>query len=364
MKKQTPTTKTAALAKTKPPAKKTPTPAKKTPRPVFATGVKQEAAALALVPPPTPDRIISGDDIQLGQLGMVALTLTAEQEAVLARPAPAEWLRVKPNGAVYVSHPQLTALMNSAFGRFGWALLPASMPKLSESGNGRKQVTAYYVLHIGGKPVAAAVGEQDYSDKNPEQSYGDAAEGTVASGLRRCLKRIGVFPELWDRDYTRTFLHAHCVQVQVRQKWGNQQTKEQWRLKSSAPFEGELAHRSEQKGDNRYEPGDVAPAGAHASETEPITRQQQARLFTILKSKARTDEELREYLLQKFRLTSTADIQRRDYDTVVRWVEAPKNATKALPAGAQPEPARADDIEWSNFSRIEGREPGSDDGDE
>lgn len=339
-----------AIAKKKPAAKK---------KPLFARGVRKEAAALVVAPPvvappaPTiPDRVISGEDIQLGQLGLVAPELTPEQETKLSRPAPVEWLRVKPNGAVYVSHPQLTALMNDTFGRFKWALLPASRPALSESGNGRKQVTAFYVLHINGQPVASAVGEQDYSDKNPEQSYGDAAEGTVASALRRCLKRIGVFPELWDRDYTAKFLREHCTQVQVKD-WSGK-IKDQWRLKSSEPLKGELAHRSEQKGENRYAPGTVAPPGAHDADTEPITRQQQQRLFTILKGKARTEADLKAYLETKYRIQSTGDIQRRDYDTVIRWIEAPVNAVKQLPAGDTP---RADDIDWGAFT-VDGLEPG------
>jgi hypothetical protein len=93
---------------------------------------------------------------------------------------------------------------------------PAAKPL--KSGN---SVVQPYVLYIHGKPVAFAMGEQEYFEGNKEQTYGDALEATVASALRRCMKRLGIGLELWDRAWVDNFMAEQGVHVQIENKDGS-----------------------------------------------------------------------------------------------------------------------------------------------
>lgn len=342
-------TKTTKTTKT---TKKPSTALARRPAPRKAPSPRVTAAAPAAVAPVVEPQVgslpaLTPDTVNLGQLGLVEVKLTAEEEAILSEPPRIEDLRVKPNGAVYLSHPTLTKWLNRAFGRTGWVLLPAGMPAKSPSNEPKKhQIVCPYVLHIHGKPVASAWGEQDYWENNPEQSYGDALEGTVASALRRCTKHLGLALELWDKPYTSDYLRQHAVQVEVTQR--DKATKKQWRRKADPPLPFEV-----KQGAGRSAPRDVPPPAQTAEDARNITREQQKRLFTIMNSRGRTAAELKDYLAARYKIASTADIQRRDYDTVVAWVEHP-------PTPATASDVTADTIPWGHYSVEDGdREPGS-----
>lgn len=331
------TKKTTALAKT--------APAKKTTTKTAPLTVRAESPAVTA--PPPQGLKIQGDAIELGALGLVELKLSDQEEQVLSEPVKEADVRVKPNGAVYLPHYAYTRWLNRAFGRLGWALLPASAPKEVVSGK-KRQVVQYYVLHVHKMPVAFAAGEQDYWEGNADQSYGDAAEGTVASALRRCMKRIGVGLELWDRQWGHRFLEAHTVKVKVSKKdvKGSVSVKSQWRMKDDPPLPGELA--ANQRVPAQREPS----AGTHRDNDAPITQDQQKRLFTILKHSGRTADWLKAYLRKTINSESTKDITRKDYDTVVRAIEHP-DVDNDRPAIID-----ADTIPWGDYTVDDVREPG------
>lgn len=333
-----------AKKKTTPKKKTTTAIAKAKPKTPPAAPVTEPAALMRADEP--KGTIIQGTDINLGALGLVELKLTDEEEKVLSEPVNRALVRVKPNGAVYLPHQAYTQWMNRAFGRLGWALLPVSNPKEVVSGS-KRQVVIAYVLHIHKVPVAFAMGEQDYWEKNADQSYGDAAEATVASALRRCLKRIGVGMELWDRQWGHQFLEENAVKVKVvkRDVQGGASQKVQWRMKTDPPLPGEMAM-------GERVPAQREPAAStHRHDDAPITQEQQKRLFTILSNSGRSTDWLKAHLRKTIKSESTKDIKRKDYDTIVRAIEHPDVD--------KPATIDADTIPWGDYTvSDDDREPG------
>lgn len=251
-----------------------------------------------------------GDDLALGQLGLVEIKLTAEEETILARPVDPKDVLIKPTAhpVPYISHPTYTRWLNEAFGRTGWALVPISKPIKSGS-----SVCCPYVLHIHGKPVAYAMGEQEYFEGNKDQTYGDALESTVASALRRCMKRLGVGLELWDRRWLNEWIAEYAVRV--KREGG----KSAWRRKDEPRFFDEQGRTP--GGDERQGPPEQAPAGHHAAAKDVITGPQLNRLWAIGESSGRAHDEIKSWLQKKFGFASSKDITRDKYEYICAAIE-------------------------------------------
>lgn len=279
------------MAKKKTPAKRSVALVKARPR----TAVKRVE-----VLPAEPGYTVAADgSLQLGALGLVELKLTEREEQILSepvQPADVRWRASKKNGPKdipYLPHPVYTRWFNRAFGRMGWNLVPIGKPTKTET----NVVLLPYVLHVHGKPVAFAWGEQEYFDRKSDgsesrhQSYGDVIESTVASALRRCAKHLGIGLELWDREWTEQLQRPRGDNGQTRSNGGQQRT--------------EPAHAT------------------HAQIDDFITQAQRQRLFMIAKNAGRTEFEIKNWLERRFRITTTKKITRRLYDDICRWVEAP-----------------------------------------
>lgn len=265
-----------------------------------------------------PERTL-GSEIQIGDVGLAELTFTAQEEAVLAEPFDVSEFRVKPDGAVYVPHANLTRKMIKAFGRTGYVLRPSSMPQV---GNGA--VVMAYRLYVHGKPIAFAFGEQDYFENNKSQSYGDAIEATQASGLRRCLKRLGIGLELWDKAYTDAYLAEYCVRVYCDvERQGKTEKKAMWRRKQDPAFWNEIKpgyRRTEEDHSRGAAPN--PPVYSDGKAEQKITEGQVDRFWTIARGRNRSEAELRAYLLT-FGYTSTRDIKRKHYEDIISAIEHP-----------------------------------------
>lgn len=258
-----------------------------------------------------------GDEIALGALGLVELKLTPAEEEILAEPVPVEAIQMKPVKVPtpYLSHPGYTRWFNRAFGRLGWAMVPAAKPMKSDN-----SVVCPYVLHVHGKPVAFAIGEQEYHANNKEQTYGDALEATVASALRRCAKRLGIGLELWDRRWLAGFVRDHAVCVTITK--GSEEVKA-WRLKVDPPF------WNEKGGSRRRESPEVLtvpvePAYRNPAAAEVITQPQRQRFAMILKNSGKEPEQVRAWLKARYGIASSADIRRDTYDEICKAVESGK----------------------------------------
>lgn len=250
-----------------------------------------------MLPEVLPPAGILGDEAAVGALGLVEVKLTDAEEAILSEPVnpadvsfkPAK--RGEPPTIPYLSHPVYTKWFNRAFGRLGWAIVPKSKP--IKNGD---VIMCPYMLYIHGQPAAFAWGEQDYFANNAQQTYGDAVESTVASALRRCAKRLGVGLELWDKTWIATL--APPVM----------------RLRPSAEY-------------------GAPPAGTHAKADEPITREQRERLATIVTRTGRDVNDVSLWLKVRYKVSSSAQIKRRDYDAVIQALEA--KGALALPGDGQ-----------------------------
>ena len=277
-----------------------------------------------------------GDDLMLGELGLAEIKFTKAEEKVLSEPVPLLEVRIKPTGQPYIPHPGYTRWFNRAFGRGGWNLVPVSKPMRSGS-----SVVCPYVLFIHGKPAAFAMGEQEYFENNRDQTYGDALESTVASALRRCSKRLGVGLELWDRPWLDNYVRTECVRVRVKNRDNTESWA--WRRRDDHRLPREQSGRDD--GDAEY----IRPAqreeaprpgrqqqqtprsqpAPRADANEPITGPQAKRLDTITINSGRGDQEVDEWLLRRFAYKNRAAVQRKDYDYIVRCIEA----EGALPEG-------------------------------
>jgi hypothetical protein len=290
----------------------------------------------------------------LGSLGLVELKLSAKEEAVLSRPVDQAIVRIKPTGQPYISHPDYTRWFNDAFGRTGWALVPLAMPESRQDGK-RVNVQVPYMLHVHRQPVAFAVGEAEYWTNSREQSAGDAVEATIASGLRRCAKRIGVGLELWDKRWLDEFLHTHGVVVPVLVfRDGQQKKSTAWRRRDdpalsneiTGPVRAAVASEPDELPAQRYAPdyshseapparssSSRPPAGNDGRGADVISVPQNKRLFAILRNSGRNETAFRAWLGRRFGIESTAEIKRRDYDFICNAIES----SKALPEAGQGE---------------------------
>lgn len=286
-------------------------------------------AVKAAAPAPAAKQLDTlGDDPYLGDLALVEIRLTPEEEAILARPVNVDDVLVKPTGQPYLSHPAYTKWLNDAFGRFGWGLRPVAKPVASQPLEGRVTVMQPFILYVHGQPVAVASGEHEYYEKNQEQTYGDALEALVASALRRCCKRRGIGLELWDKTFLNKFLAERCVRV-----WVEGETKPRTRRIIDQPFYKERGpvedrapvRREEGPRELTYHPAEPA-AAHHAKLDDPITtgpKSQHTRLWAIAGRVGRKEDDVHAWLLARYGLKSTKEIPRRLYDEICNWLEQP-----------------------------------------
>ena len=266
---------------------------------------------------PTADAVTLSDDPVVGSLGLVELKLTAEENQALDVPVKTDEVHIKPTGEVYLSHPAYTQWFNRAFGRLGWSVVPIGRPM--EKGG---LVVVPYVMTIHGKRVAMAYGEQQYSEKNKRQSYGEAVEATVASALRRFAKRLGVSLELWDKRFTHRFLTEHGVMVKVRQRDG--EMVDQWRRRDDPPLPYEQGARTvTRREDSSSGQPPVRPVSTDGNAKEPITDGQRRKLWATLQSSKREESEFRVWLAAKYGVSSTKAITRGTFQAILDAVEKP-----------------------------------------
>lgn len=309
------------------------TPRRRKAKPRKRAPAPRRSTAIAVIP--KPDRALPQaltPTPMLGELGLVELKLTAEEEAVLSEPVDPSRVMIKPTKAPtpYLSHPEYTRWFNRAFGRLGWALVPCSTASKVDN-----SIQCSYLLYVHGKPVAFAVGEQEYYADNREQTFGDALESTNASALRRLAKRMGVGLELWDRDWLDGWIARHAVRVKILQKFkedGVWKEREAWawRRKGDAPLYNEV--------DKPPRPAGSSKAAHNPKDDQPITDEQRKRFWTIVKRRGRLHAEIEVWLAAQYQVTDSKKITRRDYDAICTAVERPG----PLPMPVEREPGSDD----------------------
>jgi hypothetical protein len=231
-----------------------------------------------------------------------------QQEILLAAIDPLD-VEIKPEGSPYYPQIKYRRRLNQAFGPMGWALLPAN--ELSMKGN-----TLYrkYVLMVGDRYVAEAIGSQKYYENNDNMDYADAAEGVKSNAMERCCKDLGIASELWDPVYVNQWKQEFAVEVKAPIKG---QMKDVWRRKDRPAFKGE--------GGSGYEPKTTVSNTQPQAPQEPgdpslISEPRRKRMYAIARNAGLTDDQFRAEL-EKMGYKSSKDVTNDAYDDVVAHFE-------------------------------------------
>lgn len=297
------------------------------------------SAPIELAPRPVhPSYLTSpaGEDFGLVAVG-------AQAAAILQADLVDDEVDVLPTGEVYLSQIGYRRRLNAAFGPGSWAMVPDGDPV--QMGTSLAQRWHLYVL---GKRVSVAYGEAEYHESNPRQTWATAWESAKSNGLMRLCKDLGVASECWDRRWTEAFKKRCCVRV-----WRKGSNKPEWRRADAPPFfdESGLAADAPVVRDDRPvegaratpsaapprfmdPPAGVTPAAPpsngnydKATDTRVISEPQAKRLFAIAKGREKALgvevlPSLKDHLLEQYGLDHSRDIQRKDYEAIVAWVEA------------------------------------------
>jgi hypothetical protein len=291
------------------------------PAPRRRWSTKKRAASTALVlrkrdAKATADleRLAPEVGMNLGAFGLVELKFTKHEEEVLSErvdPKLIQWRPREKDGPPvipYYPHQEYTRWFNRAFGRTGWTLVPIAKPSINRSEKNPSQatITQPYLLHVHGKPIAYAAGEQEYFEGNKQQSFGDALESCHASALRRCAKHLGIGLELWDKAFIN----------QLRP--------------GAAPMP---AAGPEPSAPRTYAPPvrEAEVVGHHATSGEPITDKQRKRLWAIIKNSGRNELQVKSWLERFYGWTSTSQVTRREYEFVCTAIESPADLPERQP---------------------------------
>ena len=240
------------------------------------------------------------DDPDLGAVGLVEVKLTAQEATILATPIPVDRVKVIPDTKgepIYIAHGDYRKLFNEAFGVLGWSIVPCGKPSLIDG----KTVQVPYIMHIHAKPALFVWGTADHQATNKQINLGDALESTSASAIRRFAKQLGVWLELWDRDWIQNYL-----------------AKRPSRRRDERPRQDYVD--ADVVPDHREE-----PARSSSSSTEPITEPQQKRLYAICKNAARLNADVSAWLKRRYGFSSSKEITRDKYQEICTLLESTKS---------------------------------------
>lgn len=170
--------------------------------------IRESQAEVAIIPSSADTSVVADPYI-----GVAAVPFDDRAQAVLAKYqiVPDDWIDIKPNGQIYLSHMRLRAIFNEAFGYGGWGMVPVGplhverVAKPSKYANqpDYEHVTVYreYRLYVQGRFVRQMMGAGDYYTNNAETNYADAVESSESYALNRSGKPFGIASQCWDKAY-------------------------------------------------------------------------------------------------------------------------------------------------------------------
>lgn len=132
-----------------------------------------------------------------------------EVQEILSQDAPEGIVDIKPNGAIYVSHPYYRDVLDRAFGVGGWALVPLEPPRIKGD-----RAIWYGFLKARGQYIESAYGGCTFVPKNREMNEDDAVEGAKSDCLTRCCKAFPLFRNLWNADFAAEWKARYAYQVE------------------------------------------------------------------------------------------------------------------------------------------------------
>jgi hypothetical protein len=153
---------------------------------------------------------------------------------------------ILPTGELYLSQTFYRRILNNAFGRGGWAMIPMD-PKPYVRGDqpGSTQLVQEWALIAHGRFISQVEGGAEYSEKNSRQLWSDACETVRSNALMRLCKDLGLASDCWDRRYIAEWKKKHAVRVWVAKKYNDHgdwkvKGEAQWRRADADPLRNEL----------------------------------------------------------------------------------------------------------------------------
>jgi len=172
--------------------------------------------------------------------GAGELALTKDQQDLLAEyvDVPEDEIDIRPDGLAYIGHFWHRRALGRVFGVGQWAMVPGSGVVIEPGSN---KIYQRWVLKIGGRYAAEAVGSAEWFPNSNRANKADAVEGAKSDALTKCCKDLGIANNLWDRRYLRRWRQVTCVKVKVRTSKG---IEDWWRRSDDPPFDGEIQQPS------------------------------------------------------------------------------------------------------------------------
>lgn len=168
--------------------------------------------------------LVDRDQVPLYQ-GASQLVVGKRSTAVLTEVVREEDVDIREDGVPYLPQVFFRERLNRAFGIGQWALIQHSVRE--------EKSTVYFdgSLVVRNCFVARAMGEAEYHQNNPNESWATAYESAKSDCITRCSKDLGIGKELWMPSWVQRWIEKHAVKV-----YRNKKERFAWRLKSSPAF--------------------------------------------------------------------------------------------------------------------------------
>jgi hypothetical protein len=203
----------------------------------IATQQLPEKTEVAKTSQPSPSAVTLHNFIQ--QAG--TLKLTENQLKILLEEVDPDEVEIRPDGIVYISSANWENKLNRIPGIAGkWRLIPMTPSPTIQN----DCVLWTHYLIIDNAYVSHSVGSCEYRAGNPNMNYGDAVEGCIGNALMRCLKRMGMNRELWDKRFIESWKAKYAEQYTDQTSIDRSgKPKKFWRKKIAASGKPEDYHR-------------------------------------------------------------------------------------------------------------------------
>lgn len=253
--------------------------------------------------------------------GASSKPVTQKQQDQLLSPIEPKDVEIKPDGSPYLPQVKYRRKLNQTFGPMGWALM--AVDDLKMKGN---VLYRRYVLIVGDRYVAEAIGSQQYFENNPNMDYADAAEGVKSNALERCCKDLGVASELWDPNYINQWKSEYAVQVMAPIRG---QMKKLWRRKDRPQFDGEgkqiekpeVITNKQSQDQSPLEYNEPPPEHNNSGSKPLITDKQRKRMYAIARNAGFNDEQFKDELI-RMGFESSADVTIDVYNDICSHFES------------------------------------------
>ena len=268
-------------------------------------------------------------------VGISSKTVSDAAKKKLLAPVNQDEIEIRPDGIVYLSEIRYRRILNDAFGPGGWAMMPHSKPEI----NGNIMMREFG-LYIDGRFAACAVGEKEYRENNPNQSYATAHESAKSNALMRCCKDLGISSELWDRQFIDKWRAEYAVEVwceNVGKGRDAGKKRKMWRKRDASPLDYPWRENGAVETQGKREPvriHEVLP-----DDNGCISRAQQRKLFATIRDNAWTEDHCRGYLKDVHSLDSTKDIPAASFSALLAEIEKGPGSWKPKAEESTPESA-------------------------